>query len=227
MLKQLELEISNTGHYTNSYIFFDDVSKEAVIIDPADKAEEIIKYIQKLNLKLKYIMLTHGHADHVQAVNRIIQKYSVKVIANIKEKDMLTGKITNYSDVFGLKQEIINEDECLFLNDGDIVKINGATFKMIYTPGHTIGSVCYLLEEKSILFTGDTIFSNCFGRCDLVTASIEDMANSLVKIYKNYKKDVKVYPGHGKVGIDISQTYEYVRQELEYNTLVDLNDILN
>lgn len=226
MLEKLEIEISNTGHYTNSYIYYDDTSKEAIVIDPADKAEKIISYIEKHNLRLKYILLTHGHADHVLAVNSIIQRYRIKSIANTNEKNMLIGNITNYSNVFGLAQEKINQDDCIFLNDEDEVKIQGATFKMIHTPGHTIGSVCYLLKEENILFTGDTLFSNCFGRCDLVTASIEDIANSLVKLYKNYK-DVKVYSGHGDTGIDISKTYESVREELRYNTLVDLNDVLN
>lgn len=226
MLEKLEIEINDTGHYTNSYIYYDDISKEAVVIDPADKPEKIISFIEKHNLRLKYIMLTHGHADHVLAVNKIVQRYKVKIIVNAKEKDMITGKITNYSDVFGLKQNNINEDECIFLNDEDEIRISGATFKMIHTPGHTIGSVCYLLKEKNMMFTGDTLFSNCFGRCDLVTASIEDMANSLVRIYKNYK-DVKIYSGHGDTGMDISYTYERVRQELRYNTLIDLNDVIN
>jgi len=226
MLEKLEIEISNTGHYTNSYIYYDDTSKEAIVIDPADRAEKIISYIEKHNLRLKYILLTHGHADHVLAVNTIIKRYRIKVIANINEKNMIIGNITNYSNVFGLIQEKINEDDCIFLNDEDEVKIQGATFKMINTPGHTIGSVCYLLKEENILFTGDTLFSNCFGRCDLVTASIEDIANSLVKLYKNYK-DVKVCSGHGDTGMDISKTYESVREELRYNILVDLNDVLN
>lgn len=226
MLERLEIEVNNTGHYTNSYIYYDDTTKEAVVIDPADKPEKIISFIEKNNLRLKYIMLTHGHADHVLAVNKIIQRYRVKVIVNAKEKDMIVGKIINYSDVFSLNQEAIDEESCIFLNDGDEIKIDGATFEMIHTPGHTIGSVCYLLKEKGILFTGDTIFSNCFGRCDLVTASIEDMANSLIKLYKNYKS-VKVYPGHGDSGMDISDTYERVRQELRYNTLIDLNDMIN
>lgn len=226
MLEKLEIEVNNTGHYTNTYIYYDDMSKEAVVIDPADRPEKIISFIEKNNLRLKYIMLTHGHADHVLAVNKIVQRYKVKIIVNANEKDMTSGKITNYSDVFSLDQEAIDNENCIFLNDGDEISISGATFKMIYTPGHTIGSVCYLLKEKNMLFTGDTIFSDCFGRCDLVTASIEDMANSLVKLYKNYK-NVKVYPGHGNTGMDISYTYERVRQELRYNTLVDLNDIIN
>ena len=111
MLEKLEIEISNTGHYTNSYIYYDDTSKEAIVIDPADRAEKIISYIEKHNLRLKYILLTHGHADHVLAVNTIIKRYRIKVIANINEKNMIIGNITNYSNVFGLIQEKINEDD--------------------------------------------------------------------------------------------------------------------
>ena len=105
---------------------------------------------------------------------------------DLLEKRMLCGSISDCSDVFGVEQEPTDEQECIFLEDNQEVNIGNTTIKMIYTPGHTKGGSCYLVENSNILITGDTLFADCFGRCDLPSSSTEDMVYSLTKLYKNY-----------------------------------------
>lgn len=225
MIKKLELEIKNFGHFTNTYLIYDK-NKEVVIVDPADKADVIIAEIEKLELKPKYVLLTHGHVDHVLALEEIIHKYDIKVIANINEKDMLVGNVSNCSNVFGLTQNKYNPDDFILLNNEEYISVGDMKIQMIHTPGHTIGSCCYYIEKENILITGDTLFSDCFGRCDLETANLEDMVNSLIKLYKNFS-NAHIYPGHDASGMKVIDTYPVVRKYLKYTSMIDLDDLVN
>ena len=109
MLEQLRINVLDTHHVTNCYIIWDDITKEAVIVDPADKEEIIENKIEELDLKVRYVLLTHAHKDHTIALKKILDKYNVKVIANINEKRMLCGSISDCSDVFGVEQEPTDE----------------------------------------------------------------------------------------------------------------------
>lgn len=225
MIKKLELEVKNFGHFTNTYLIYDK-NKEVVIVDPADKADVIIAEIENLELKPKYVLLTHGHVDHVLALEEIIHKYDIKVIANINEKDMLVGNVSNCSNVFGLTQNKYNPDDFILLNNEEYINVGDMKIQMIHTPGHTIGSCCYYIEKENVLITGDTLFSDCFGRCDLKTANLEDMVNSLIKLYKNFK-EVQIYPGHDASGMKVIDTYSVVRKYLKYTSMIDLDDFVN
>ena len=225
MIKKLELEVKNFGHYTNTYLIYNE-DKEAVIVDPADKAEIIIIEIEKLELKPKYVLLTHGHVDHVLALEEIVKKYNIKVIANIHEKDMLVGNVSNCSNVFGLTQNKYNLQDFILLNNEEYVSVGDMRIQMIHTPGHTKGSTCYYIEKENILITGDTLFSDCFGRCDLSTSNLDDMINSLIKLYKNFK-EVQIYPGHENSGMKVIDTYPIVRRYLKYTSMIDLDDFVN
>ena len=105
-IKGAEYPLNNETLFIEGVLIYDE-NKEAVIVDPADKAEIIITEIEKLELKPKYVLLTHGHVDHVLALEEIVKKYNIKVIANIHEKDMLVGNVSNCSNVFGLTQNYI------------------------------------------------------------------------------------------------------------------------
>ena len=225
MIKKLELEVKNFGHFTNTYLIYDE-NKEAVIIDPADKAEVIISEIENLELKPKYVLLTHGHVDHVLALEEIVKKYNIKVTANINEKDMLVGNVSNCSNVFGLAQNQYNPDDFILLNNEEYISVGDMKIQMIHTPGHSIGSCCYYIEKENILITGDTLFSDCFGRCDLATSSLDDMVNSLIKLYKNFK-EAQIYPGHDNSGMEVIDTYPIVRRYLKYTSMIDLDDFVN
>lgn len=225
MIEQLKINILDTDHVTNCYLIWDEETKEAIIVDPADKEELIEEKIDELNLKVKYIVLTHAHKDHTIAVIPLIRKYNVKVIASLKEKDMLLSKYNDCSDVFGLQQVKYDLNDFILLNDGDKFNIGNTEIQIIHTPGHTRGSACYYIEKYNILITGDTVFSNCFGRCDLDTASIEDMRDSLCKLYSKYE-NTYIYPGHGHTNIVLKDTYNHVRRIFLYNSHIDLNEYI-
>lgn len=227
MIEKLEINVANTKHITNCYIFSDESTNEAVVIDPADNAQLIIERINKLCLKLKYIMLTHAHRDHTNALLDLLNKYNdVKVIVSKHEVQMLSGTVDDCSGVFDLAKQKYDFNRFIFLSDEDIINVGNTAIKHINTPGHSSGSSCFYIKEEGILFTGDTLFSNSFGRCDLETGSIEDMANSLCRIYINYS-NVKIYPGHGVSSVLIEDTYKSVRNMLLYSTFIDLDKLLN
>ena len=225
MIKLIKINVLGSYHVTNCYIIWDEKTKEAAIVDPADDAQKIIENIRDLNLKLKYVMLTHAHKDHTVALNELLKNYDIKVIASVDEAPMLEGKVNDCSDVFGLSQVPFNLSRFILLNDGECFNIGDINIKIIHTPGHTKGSACYYIEDEKILLTGDTLFSDCFGRCDLDSASIEDMANSLYNLYKNYN-DVHIFPGHNLTNINIKDTYPQIKELLEYVAGVNLDELL-
>lgn len=226
MIEQIEINVLGSQHVTNCYIIWDENTKEAAVIDPADKVELIINRIEEQNLKLKYVILTHGHNDHTIALLPLLKKYNdINVIASIKEKYMLEAKVSDCSDIFGLKQIKYDLNRFMLLNDGDEFNIGDINVRIIQTSGHTKGSACYYIEKENILITGDTLFENCFGRCDLASASIEDMTESLCKLYKNYK-NVCIFPGHGRTNIKIDETFSEVRRILLNCTGIDLNNMI-
>ena len=225
MIEKLPIEIGNTGHITNCYILYND-NKEAIIIDPADKPEIIEESIKKLNLQIKYIFLTHAHADHTFALNYLLDKYPVKVVAHENEKDTISGKISDHADVFERQTENRDIGRFIFVKDNDNLSLGNYEIQVIHTPGHTSGSVCYYLKEQDIMFTGDTMFSDCFGRCDLETGDIFSMVDSLIRLYSNYG-NVTIYPGHDEYGMKVKDTYESINQYLKSRKIVDLDEILN
>lgn len=226
MIENIKINVLGSQHVTNCYIIYDENTKEAALVDPADNEELIIQNLEKLEVNLKYIMLTHAHNDHTIALLPLLEKYKdIKVIASVKEKDMLEGRVSDCSDVFGLKQVIYDLDRFMLLNDNDEFSIGNIKVKIIQTPGHTKGSSCYYIEKENILITGDTLFENCFGRCDLESASIDDMNKSLCRLYKDFK-EVNIYPGHGNSNIKIEDTFNEVRRILLNFTGNDLNNMI-
>ena len=183
---------------TNCYLVI--LDKECIMIDGGD--EKVLKFILDKKLKLTKILLTHGHGDHLIDVTNIKEKTKAKIYVHQKDNIMLNHP---YNLSLGASKGV-KADEFFKDRVGD--------FKVLYTPGHSLGSVCFYNEKEKVLFSGDTLFRNAIGRTDLPNSSSKLMKDSLKMLIK-LPKDVKVYPGHGSE-TNIGDEYYYVLEVLNY-----------
>lgn len=180
---------------TNCYLVYNVDNKEAVIIDPGDKAEEIIKRVDELNLSVRAILITHGHFDHIGAADALRNNYSVKVYSGEHEKDVISNIDLNGSKFFKLNYEV---EADILLKDNEELNICGIRFTILYTPGHTKGGICYYIPDEKMLFCGDTLFYESIGRTDRPTGDKEVLYKSIRNLYNNLPDDIILYPGHGQ-----------------------------
>ncbi len=173
---------------TNCYIVTSS-QNHAVIIDPGFDAEKIVAKIRELGAKPKFILLTHGHFDHIGAVSALKRTYPEMKSVILKDDEdicldpkLITGEIG----------APVQPD--LLFEEGDVVVLDELNFKYLATPGHTKGSACIICEDK--LFSGDTLFSRGYGRCDLYGGSAKAMKASLKKLGA-LEDDYEIFPGHG------------------------------
>ncbi len=179
--------------HTNCYIVYDDATKDAIVIDPATKCEKITDEINKHNLNVKYIVLTHAHFDHIAALDQLAEDTGAKICIGAKDAPSLNDSELNLCNYFRKSSPTSNAD--IKLTDGDRLSIGDVSLKIIETPGHTCGSVSLFAENA--LFAGDTLFYESIGRTDFATSNYEEIVDSIKnKIYKLPKETV-VYSGHG------------------------------
>lgn len=199
---------------TNCYLIKDSDTKKMAIIDPGGISAGLDKAIQDFGSNnFDYIILTHGHFDHIRKVKRYKDLTNAKVVMSKKEQDFISDKSLSLCRDFGpkaLEQFFVD----LSLDDLDIINLGKTRIKMIHTPGHTKGGACYIADNY--LFTGDTLMKNTVGRTDLKSGNIKEMADSLKKIGE-LKENYIVYPGHGDIS---SLKYEkennpYLRKALD------------
>ncbi len=182
--------------FTNSYIVACQEKRESIIIDPGFEsvyeAEKIFKFIEENALKLKFIVNTHGHPDHICGNGIVKRKFQTPILVHEKDAFMLGtfGKVI--AKFFGFSSSSPSADT--LLKDGDYVKFGKITLKVMHTPGHSPGSIS-LIGKKEV-FTGDTLFAGSIGRTDLPQSSESDMKESLKKL-ASLPEDFTVYPGHG------------------------------
>ena len=156
-----------------SYIIADDTTREAAVVDPSFNAGEIIHILKTENLTLKYVINTHGHSDHTVGNEELHSMFGVKTVAH--------------------KLSRINAD--VAVDDGDVIRVGNVSIKIIYTPGHTLDSICLLVDKKKLL-TGDTLFVGECGRTDLPGGNSKSMYDSLFNKLLKLSDDVEVCPGH-------------------------------
>ncbi len=180
---------------TNCYILStDEYPEKAVVIDPGDEADAIEDWLKELHLEPCAILLTHGHYDHILAVNPLKQQWpECEILISEDERNMVEDPSLNCQ--FGFPDMSIHPDR--YVSDGEHLTYAGMEFIVIKSPGHTAGSVCYYLEKEGILFSGDTLFRRGFGRTDLPTGNYEDLLRSLVMLLQTLPPETVVYPGHG------------------------------
>ncbi|MGM0378835.1 MAG: MBL fold metallo-hydrolase [Bacillota bacterium] len=187
------IEKIKVGVYqTNTYIVAKDKGKEAIIIDPAGDFERIKSIIKKYNLDLKYILLTHGHGDHIGAIKKLKEKYDLEIYIHKDDEYMLKNSKYNLTYKFGEEIEIAPDKT---FKHGDNLKVGQLDIEFIHTPGHTKGSSC--IKINSYLFSGDTLFYNSIGRTDLEGGDKDKILKSIKEKLLVLPSDIKVYPGHG------------------------------
>lgn len=178
---------------TNFYIITDDKTGESAVIDPGADYSELEKYIE--GKKIKYILITHGHYDHVFGVAELKRRTGAQIVIGEDDAENLHNiDKCNSGMRFPEIQEPAHAD--ITVKDGDIIKLGDTEFKVLTTPGHSPGSICYILEDEKVIFSGDTLFYHSIGRTDFLTSVPKKMIPSLKKL-SELEGNYEVYPGHG------------------------------
>jgi hydroxyacylglutathione hydrolase len=186
---------------TNTYLVWDKDSREAILIDPAAAAEEIISYVNTNSLEMVAIVNTHGHADHIGGNAFFQQKWKVPILIHEADASKLTDPRLNLSSFMG--EEIVSPAAGRLLHEGDRIKLGRKELEVLHTPGHTAGGICLLYDI--LVFVGDTLFKGSIGRTDFPDGDFSILQNSIInKIYKLADQTI-VLPGHmdrTRVGIE-------------------------
>lgn len=191
-----EIEIRNvvvSECYTNCYLCMNRDTKEGFIVDPGADALKISTHISKMEMEPKAILLTHGHFDHIGAVEDLKGRYNVPIYASREEDRLLLDRRANLSTMFGEPLAVCAD---VFLTDGEKFQIAGMKIKFILTPGHTPGSGCFYLADNEVLFSGDTLFQASRGRTDFPGGSEAAIIRSIREKLLTLPGLTKVYPGH-------------------------------
>lgn len=182
---------------TNTWFVINEKTKELILIDPADDAGRIIRKIEADGLKLQGILLTHGHFDHIGAVDDLRAYFKgAQCYAGEKEEEVLENGSYNLSASWAAALSIRADR---LLRDKETLTLAGFKIKVIETPGHTKGGVCYYLSEEGVLFSGDTLFRTSVGRTDFPTGSMSQIVRSVQYLTENLPGDTVVYPGHQEI----------------------------
>jgi len=176
----------------NCFIIADDVSKEAVVIDPGDEPDMILDILKKNGLTIQYIICTHGHFDHVGAVSDIKKETGAKVALHKDELKIYSAAL-DMAAFWGYDIERPPEPDML-LTDGDAVEFGGIRLNVLHTPGHSPGCIC--LYGDGIVITGDTIFAGSVGRTDLYGGDEKKLKESFKRLM-SLPENIRVLPGHG------------------------------
>ena len=178
------------------------------VVDPGGDAKKIADNICSLGAKLDGILLTHAHFDHIGGVAELLriapQEEGHPAAVFLHKKDL--DKICSYKNLaFAVGERVEKFTPDVLLKGGETISVAGLEVRVIHTPGHTVGGVCYEVEDK--IFSGDTLFRDTFGRTDFYDGSFAQLKNSIVNKLFNLKGEYTVYPGHG-----VSTKLDYERK---------------
>ena len=197
------------SYQTNCYFVYREDSKKCVVIDPADNGAQIYSALERNGFTVEAILLTHGHFDHIWGSKELREVSGAKIYALEEEKVLCEDVKNNLSAMVGRAYTVVPDT---YVREGDVLTFDNMDFKVIATPGHTIGSCCYYVEKAGILISGDTLFQESTGRTDFPTGSMSSIVRSIREKLFILPDETKVYPGHGD-----STTIAY---EKKYNPFV-------
>lgn len=188
---QLEHEI-----FANCYLLVDEATNMAAIVDPGWYGDVIKNVLAKENVNLNYILLTHGHFDHVSGVYGLQKETGAAVVIHERDREhLLDPKKSLAEGNFPEPHQPVAAD--IIIEDGDIIMLGETEIKVMSTPGHTMGSVCYILEKDRVIISGDTLFCMTAGRTDFFDGSEKLMIESLKRLIA-LDGDYRVLPGHNR-----------------------------
>lgn len=189
----------------NCYLYACPKTREAVIIDPGDEAENILSAIKELKLQPKYILNTHGHIDHVMAIDAVSAVYPVPLAIHPADVFMYTDE--RMATRFGHASPLVQRKPDILLQEGDTITIGTLTLEVVCTPGHTQGGVCFVSRPYCV-FSGDTLFHRGIGRTDLEGGDYKQIITSIREKLYILEDDLVVFPGHGTLTTIIEEKYE-------------------
>jgi len=193
----------------NCYIIGCEETRQAAVIDPGAEGARILRKLEELNLTCAYIILTHGHVDHIGALGNVLDGTKAKVLIHEGDAKMLVNPGMNLSFFDGSNQKFKQADR--LLRDGDTVDVGKLQLKIIHTPGHTPGGISIFVE--GVLITGDTLFAGSIGRSDFPGGNHNQLISSIKEKLMIYPPDTPVFPGHGPAST--------IGEEAKYNPFLN------
>lgn len=184
---------------TNVYLVGDETTGKAVVIDPAANCRRILSEAGNHGLTIEKILLTHGHFDHIGAADELSAMTGAEIFVSAPDAELLSDGNKNSSLLF-LRRSVVCRSAAHVFHDGDVISVGGIHLSVLYTPGHTRGSVCFFAMENGIcesVFTGDTVFADGHGRTDLYGGDEAALERSLVTLLPRLAGKT-IYPGHGE-----------------------------
>lgn len=189
----MEIENLYPGSWgANCYLLMTD--GHAAVVDPSPSVIKLMEVIRARGVTLEKILLTHGHFDHITAIDTLRDATDAEVWIHEDDAELLTDAHKNAFYKFFQTERVWRPAEHT-VKDGDVLTLGNETIKVIHTPGHTMGSVCFLLEDGRLL-TGDTLFARGYGRYDLYGGNVSMLFESLAKM-RELPQDLRILPGHG------------------------------
>lgn len=183
---------------TNCYVVSDENTLDCAVIDPGAEASKILDYIESFKLKCKHVLLTHAHFDHVGAVPEVMEETGAVLYMHEKDNGTPIG-----AEPYGFSAPV----GTVFVKEGDIIDVGPLKFRVMETPGHTPGGVCFICQDS--IFAGDTLFKGSCGRTDFPMGSTKDLMASLYRLCQ-LKEDYDVYPGHMEsTSLEREKRYNY------------------